>query len=63
MLLLAPAIYFAGLWIRYQDSQKDFILPMDSNLLPAFRDVKPAQLLAVLFQASLAVPTDSATAG
>ncbi|WP_338829580.1 hypothetical protein [Bradyrhizobium sp. 27S5] len=63
MLLLAPAIYFAGLWIRYQDSQKDFILPMDSNLLPAFRDVKPAQLLAVLFQASLAVPTDSASAG
>lgn len=63
LLLLAPAIYFAGLWIRYQDSDKDFIRPMDSNLLPAFVNVKPTQVLAVLLQASLAVPTDSATAG
>ncbi|NEV02290.1 hypothetical protein [Bradyrhizobium uaiense] len=63
LLLLAPAIYFAGLWIRHQDTDKDFILPMDSNLLPAFVDVKPTEALTALLQASLAVPTDSATAG
>ncbi|MBR0894565.1 hypothetical protein JQ616_06345 [Bradyrhizobium tropiciagri] len=63
LLLLAPAIYFAGLWIRHHDSDKDFILPMDSNLLPAFVNVKPTQVLSVLLQASLAVPTDGATAG
>lgn len=63
LLLLAPAIYFGGLWIRYQDSRKDFIRPMDSSLLPAFANAKPAEVLAVLLQASLAVPTDGASAG
>ncbi|WP_050419818.1 hypothetical protein [Bradyrhizobium tropiciagri] len=63
LLLLAPAICFAGLWIRHQDSDKDFILPMDPNLLPAFHNVKPTEVLTALVQASVAIPTDSASAG
>jgi hypothetical protein len=59
----SPAIYFAGLWIRFQSAEQDFILLMDSNHLPGFVAVKPADLLAVLRRASMKVPTDSASAG
>ncbi|TWB93510.1 hypothetical protein FBZ93_110114 [Bradyrhizobium macuxiense] len=63
LLLLAPAICFAGLWVRHQDHDEDFILPMDPNLLPAFTNVKPAEVLKALVHASTAVPTDSGSAG
>ncbi|MDH2386669.1 hypothetical protein [Bradyrhizobium sp. CER78] len=63
LLLLAPAICFAGLWIRHQDSRKDFILPMDSSHLRAFHNVDAAQVLDALLHASIAIPSDSASAG
>jgi hypothetical protein len=63
LLLLAPAIYFAGLWIRFQHAEQDFILPMDSNHLPGFVAVKPEALLALLRCESTKVLTDSASAG
>jgi len=63
LLLVAPAIHFAGLWIRFQREQPDFILPLDQRYLPAFDEVEPRKLLSILFEAASAVPADSHAAG
>jgi len=63
LLLVAPAIYFAGLWIRFQREDPDFILPLDRSHLPAFVEVEPRKLLSTLCEASAKVPSDSHSAG
>jgi hypothetical protein len=63
LLLFAPAIYFAGLWVRFQREDPDFILPLDQSYLPAFDEVEPRKLLSTLCEAASAVPADSHSAG
>ena len=63
LLLLAPPIYFAGLWVRFQREDQDFILPLDRSHLPDFVEVEPRVLLSTLHEASAKVPRDSHSAG
>lgn len=63
LLLIAPAICFVGLWVRFQREDPDFIVPLDQRYLPAFADVEPRKLLSTLFEAASAVPADSHSAG
>lgn len=63
LLLIAPAICFAGFWVRFQQQDQDFILPLDESHLPAFVKAEPEKLLLTLFEASTKVPSDSHSAG
>ena len=63
LLLVAPAIHFAGLWIRFQREDPDFILPLDQRHLPRFAEVEPSKLLSTLCQTASAVPADRHSAG
>jgi hypothetical protein len=63
LLLIAPAIGFAGLWVRFQRQEEDFILPLDESYLPAFERAEPEKLLLKLLDASTMVPSDSHSAG
>src|SRR6266446_3816375 len=56
LLLIAPAIGFAGLWVRFEQQDKDFILPLDESYFPAFERAEPEELLLKLLDASTTVP-------
>jgi hypothetical protein len=63
LLLVAPALYFAGLWVRYEQRDKDFILPLDDSYLPGFERATAEKLVLTLLDASITVPSDSHSAG
>jgi hypothetical protein len=63
LLLIAPALYFTGLWVRYEQRDKDFILPLDDSYLPGFERAGAEKLILTLLDASITVPSDSHSAG
>jgi hypothetical protein len=63
LLLMAPAIYFTGLWVRFQRQEHDFVLPLDESYLPPFVRAEPENLILTLCEASTKIPSDSHSAG
>lgn len=63
LLLIAPAIGFAGLWVRFKQQEKDFILPLDEKYGRVLEQAEPEKLLSKLLQVSITVTFDCHSAG
>jgi hypothetical protein len=49
--------------VRYEQRDKDFILPLDDSYLPGFERTGAEKLVLTLLDASITVPSDSHSAG
>ena len=63
LLLIAPAMCFSGLWVRFQQQDQDFVLPLDETYLPPLVRADPGTLIWTLCEASTKIPADGHSAG